>query len=79
MPRRIPPQSPSSPQHPATPANRGPLMFPEDVRTSVFQGKVSNWWVRRNVAPTKKIRLGHSTVAWYEADVYEWLDGRMGR
>lgn len=34
--------------------------------------------MRRNVAPDKKITLGTSTVAWWEADVYEWIDSRLG-
>jgi hypothetical protein len=57
-----------------TPSPRGRLMFPEDIRTEIFNDRRTAWWVRRNVAPTKKLRLGHSTVAWYEHDVYEWLD-----
>jgi predicted DNA-binding transcriptional regulator AlpA len=28
------------------------------------------------VAPEKKLRLGHSTVAWFEADVWAWLEAQ---
>ena len=50
-------------------------MFPEDIRTEIFGGRRTSWWIRRNVAPGRKLRLGHSTVAWHEQDVYDWLDG----
>lgn len=51
-------------------------MLTKMVRSEIFHDAVSEWWVRRNVAPAKRLRLGHSTVAWYEADVLEWLDSR---
>lgn len=58
---------------PSTPPR---LMLTKAVRREIFSDAVSEWWVRRNVAPTKKIKLGHSTVGWYEHDVREWLDER---
>lgn len=66
--------TPSVPQ----PPRGGRLMFPEDIRTEIFNDRRTSWWIRRNVAPAKKIRLGHSTVAWYEQDVHEWLAGLQG-
>lgn len=60
----------------AAPANRGRLMFVTDVVSEIFRDNVSAWWVRRNVAPDKKLRLGHSTVAWYEGDVFAWIDSQ---
>lgn len=55
---------------------RGRLMLTKAVRREIFSDAVSEWWVRRYVAPSKKIKLGHSTVGWYEHDVLEWLDER---
>jgi predicted DNA-binding transcriptional regulator AlpA len=51
-------------------------MLTKTVRSEIFCNAVSEWWVRRNVAPDKRLRLGHSTVAWYEDDVRDWLDSR---
>lgn len=56
---------------------RGRLLFVPDVVTEVFQGRVSAWWVRRNVAPSQKLTLGHSTIAWYEDDVWTWIASRQ--
>lgn len=53
--------------------NRGRLLYVEDVRTEIFRGKKTAWWVRHNVAPDKKIKIGRD-CAWYEADVYTWLE-----
>ena len=54
------------------PPGRGRLLTPGQVAEVI--GGVSTAWVRRNVP--HKIRLGHSTVRWYEADVHEWLGSR---
>jgi hypothetical protein len=51
-------------------------MLTKAVRSEIFCDAVSGWWIRRNVAPTKRIKLGHSTVGWYEQDVREWVDER---
>jgi predicted DNA-binding transcriptional regulator AlpA len=58
----------------APPPNRGRLLYVEDVRTEIFRGRKTAWWVRHNVAPDKKIKIGRD-CAWYEADVYAWLEG----
>ena len=55
---------------------RGRLMRPKAVRTEFFHNQVSEWWVRRNVAPDKRIKLGHSTLMWYEHDVAAWVEQR---
>lgn len=55
---------------PSPPPDRGRLMTPEQVADLV--GGVSPAWVRRNVP--HKVRLGHSTVRWYELDVQGWLE-----
>ena len=55
-------------------ADRGRLMNAMQVATIVFNGGRSAQWVRRTVAPEKKVRLGHSTLLWWECDVLEWID-----
>lgn len=60
------------------PEQRGPLLFPEQVAALVFHNRLEADWVRRNVAPEHKIRLGHSTVAWYAQDVWAWIEERRG-
>ena len=59
------------------PSDRGRLLFAEDV-VHLLNGRVTEWWVRRNVAPKRKIRLSHSRCAWYEQDVHAWIYSRMG-
>jgi|HubBroStandDraft_6_1064221.scaffolds.fasta_scaffold436667_1 hypothetical protein len=57
----------------------GRLLFTDEVRREFFHDRKSLWWVRRNVAPEKKIRLGHSTCAWHEEDVRAWLENLKGK
>lgn len=56
---------------PEPPPDRGRLLKPKEVAEMVGR---SESWVRRNVP--HKIRLGHSTVKWYELDVLLWLEER---
>ncbi len=65
-------QTPHVPQS----LRRGRLLSAAQIRMEIFQGTVSEWWVRRRVAPQRKLRLGRSTVRWFEQDVLEWLAGR---
>ena len=67
--------APGRPQHPllAPPVDRGRLLHPEDVRERYFKARRSLLWIRRNVAPAYKIRIG-GTVAWFERDIEAWLD-----
>lgn len=51
------------------PPDRGRLLTPQDVAAIV--GKPPEW-CRRNVP--HKVRLGHSTVRWWEYDVRAWLE-----
>jgi hypothetical protein len=60
------------------PPDRGRFMRPATVRRHFFNDEVSLWWVRANVAPDKKRRLGHSTAGWWERDVEEWLQRKAG-
>lgn len=53
------------------PENRGRLLNAAQVAAIVFNDTVSPAWVRRTVPG--KIILGHSTVRWYEFDVYSWV------
>jgi hypothetical protein len=54
--------------------DRGRLMNGKQIAENIFNNTVSSQWVRRNVAPEKKITLGRSTVMWWERDVIAWLD-----
>lgn len=53
--------------------DRGRLVTTKTIRREIFSGQVSEWWIRRNVAPAGKIRLAHSTVMWHEQDVHDWI------
>ena len=57
------------------PIDRGRLLHPEDVRERYFKPRHSLNWIRRNVAPEFRIRIGNSSV-WFERDVERWLDSR---
>lgn len=54
------------------PPDRGRLLTADQVARECFAGHVKAQWVRRNVRP--KVRLGHSTVLWYEHDVRDWIE-----
>jgi hypothetical protein len=56
------------------PADRGRLMTPTQVAKDKFAGAVTARWVRMHVRP--KVRLGHSTVMFYEGDVDAWIATR---
>jgi predicted DNA-binding transcriptional regulator AlpA len=63
---------PSGPLEP--PPNRGRLLTP--VQVAELVGGVSAAWVRRNVP--NKVTLGHSTIRYYEMDVWVWIASRRG-
>jgi hypothetical protein len=63
------PEAPAEP-----PPSRGRLMSSDQVAEEKFGGHVTAQWVRRNVRP--KVRLGHSTVLFYELDVDLWIEQR---
>ncbi len=54
------------------PADRGRLLFTEDVRRELLGGRKSASWVRHHFAPADKHKLGRDNF-WYEADAYAWL------
>ena len=58
----------------APPPDRGRLLTPAQVAADLLNGTVSPGWVRKHVPC--KLRLGQSTVRWYEADVRAWLEAR---
>ncbi len=62
---------------PSSPS-RGRLFTAAEIRKNILGGAVSEWWIRRHVAPQAKITLGRSTVVWYEHDVYTWIEERKG-
>lgn len=47
------------------------LLKAQEVATELFHDAVSAAWVRRTVP--HKIRLGHSTVVWWEYDVLDFI------
>ena len=51
------------------PPDRGRLLTAEEIAKLI--GRVSPAWVRRNIP--HKVRLGHSTVRWFERDVRDYL------
>jgi len=55
----------------AVPPDRGRLLTAAQVAAELFSGTVSAAWVRRTVPG--KLRLGHSTVRYYEHDVRAWI------
>ena len=55
--------------------SRGRLLYVEDLETDIFRGRKSAWWIRHNVAPDRKIKIGRD-CAWYEQDVYAWLESQ---
>ena len=56
------------------PVPRGRLLSAEQVATELLHGSVGPAWVRRHLP--HGVRLGHSTVRWFEADVTWWIEAR---
>lgn len=54
------------------PPDRGRLLTADEIATELLRGAVTPGWVRQHVG--FKVRLGHRTVLWYEADVRAWMD-----
>lgn len=60
------------------PKERGKILYIPDVQERL--GKMPNGkppsddWINRNVAPTKKLKIGRYS-AWYEYDVEAWIAG----
>lgn len=48
-------------------------MTAAELRAEIFGGSVTEWWIRKNVAPHARIPLGRSRVVWHEYDVRDWL------
>lgn len=53
--------------------DRGRLMTARELRVELFGDAVTEWWIRKNVAPHARITLGRSRVVWHEFDVRAWL------
>jgi predicted DNA-binding transcriptional regulator AlpA len=52
------------------------LLSAREIAADLFGGTVSEQWVKRSVAPDRRLRLGHSTLRWWRSDVQAWLAGR---
>ncbi len=52
--------------------DRGRLLSAREVALECFQGRVSEYFVRRHVRP--RIVLGPRTVRWWEKDAIAWRD-----
>ena len=52
------------------------LLSAREIAADVFGGTVSEQWVKRTVAPDRRLRLGHSTLRWWRSDVQAWPAGR---
>lgn len=63
------PRTTSLPAH----LDRGRLMTATELRAEIFGDSVTEWWIRKNVAPHGRITLGRSRVVWHEFDVRAWL------
>jgi predicted DNA-binding transcriptional regulator AlpA len=51
------------------------LLCAREIVADLFGGTVSDQWVKRIVAPDRRLRLGHSTLRWWRSDVQAWLAG----
>ena len=54
------------------PPDRGRFLTAAQVAADLLNGAVSAAWVRRRLP--HKVRLGHSTVGWFEGDVKAYLE-----
>ncbi len=61
------------------PPDRGRLLDAATIARELFNDQVSPTWVMRNVkgAQSGRLKLGHSTVRFWEKDVRRWLELRM--
>ena len=51
------------------------LLSARQIAAELFGGTVSEQWVKRTVAPNRRLRLGHSTLRWWRSDIQAWLAG----
>jgi hypothetical protein len=65
---------PASVSQPAL-ADRGRLLFAEDVSREIFGGRKSVWWVTHNLPKDGRLKVGRH-VAWFENDIRTWLETR---
>ncbi len=61
---------------PEPPTDLGRLMTAEEIVAECFNGTVRVSWVKKHLK-AGRVRLGHSTVRWYEKPVREWIVERM--
>ena len=68
--------TPPAGQIPEPPPDYGRLLTAQEVVAECFDGSVSTSWVKKHLH-AGRVRLGHSTVRWYEKPVREWIVERM--
>jgi len=56
---------------------RGRIYYVRDA-VELLGGKKSEWWVRNHFAPEHRFKVGRMP-AWWEADVFAWLDAQGRR
>lgn len=57
---------------------RGRLLNAQQIATEIFNTPSRERWVKQTVAPAKKIKLGHSSVFWWEQDVLDRINQSCG-
>jgi hypothetical protein len=75
------PKNAPPPEQRLTSPGRGRLLGVDDIRHMLPRDRgrlVSAQWVRKNVAPQKRIPYGR-TVAWWEQDFIDWLSKMAGK
>ena len=70
--------TPPTGQIPDPPPDHGRLMNAEEVAAELFDGQVTYRWVKTNIH-AGRVRLGYSTVRWFEKPVRAWIAERMNQ
>ncbi len=61
---------------PEPPPDLGRLMTAEEVVAKCFNDTVTVSWVKKHLK-AGRVRLGHSTVRWYEKPVRAWITEQL--
>ena len=61
---------------PEPPPDYGRMLTAAEVAAECFNGSVNVTWVKKCLQ-AGRVRLGHSTVRWYEKPVRAWIVERM--
>ena len=68
--------TPPARQIPEPPPDYGRLLTAAEIAAECFNGSVSVAWVKKHLR-AGRVRLGHSTVRWYEQPVRAWITEQM--